>query len=131
MQKRAGILFLSKNTGRILLIQEESKWTVPTFIRNTTVLEDCQSVFDDFTEGKILPIELYVSQDKGFEYGTFVCLVNEEFTKTSAKTICWASMNDLPKNIHTGLKTTLNSDITKTKLDTILVLINDTTNTEQ
>lgn len=125
MQKRAGLLFLSKDTGRILLIHEDSKWTVPTFARQGTVLEDCKEIFQSYKEGKILPIELYVSQDKGFEYGTYLCLVDEEFTTNVVKTLCWASIDDLPKLVHNGLRTTLNSDITKTKLETILVLTND------
>ncbi len=125
MQKRAGLLFLAKNTGRILLIHEESKWTVPTFERHGTVLEDCSEILNSYQQGKILPIELYVSQDKGFEYGTYLCLVEHEFLTVSSKTICWADIEDLPKSIHNGLRTTLNSDITKTKLETILVLTND------
>ncbi len=125
MQKRAGLLYLAKDTGRILLIHEDSKWTVPTFARQGTVLEDCKEIFQSYKEGKILPIELYVSQDKGFEYGTYLCLVDKEFTTLSVKTLCWASIDDLPKSIHGGLRTTLNSDITKTKLETILVLTND------
>lgn len=125
MQKRAGLLFLAKDTGRILLIHEDSKWTVPTFARQGTVLEDCVEIFNQYEEGKILPIELYVSQDKGFEYGTYLCLVDKEFTTIAARTICWADIDDLPKSVHNGLRTTLNSDITKTKLETVLVLTND------
>ena len=125
MQQRAGLLFLAKTTGRILLILQDEKWTVPTFARQGTVLEDCKEIFQSYKEGKILPIELYVSQDKGFEYGTYLCLVDKEFTTLSVKTLCWASIDDLPKSIHGGLRTTLNSDITKTKLETILVLTND------
>ena len=125
MQQRAGLLFLAKKTGRILLILEDYKWTVPTFPRQHTLLEDAQGLLKDYSHGRILPIELYLSEDKGFEYGTYVCLVEEEFLARSSPTICWSDFEYLPKNLHTGLKTTLNNQLIKTKIETILVLEND------
>ena len=122
MQQRAGLLFLSKNTQRILLILEDTKWTVPTFNRSSTLLEDASVLFSDFSKGRLVPIELYLSEDRGFEYGTYICLVNEEFLTTAAKTICWSNINYLPKQLHTGLKTTLSNQIIKTKIETIMEL---------
>jgi hypothetical protein len=122
MQQRAGLLYLSKTTGRILLILEDSKWTVPTFPRKQTVLEDAKQLLDNYHAGRILPIELYLSEDRGFEYGTYVCLVDEEFLTSAAKTFCWSDLDYLPKQLHTGLKTTLNNQIIKTKITTILEL---------
>jgi hypothetical protein len=121
MQKRAGLLYLSLNNHRIFLILENEKWTVPTFSRKDTLFEDSRAVTDVFIEGKILPIELYTSKDKGFEFSTYICLVSEEFIP-SDYTICWSKLDQLPKNIHTGLKNTLNSNIIKTKIETILEL---------
>ena len=124
MQQRAGILFLSKNTKRILLILENQKWTVPTFPRKATLLEDVRGLLEDYSQGKIIPIELYLSEDKGFEYGTYICLVDQEFLTTASDTICWSDINCLPKQLHTGLKTTLNSSVIRTKIDTVLELEN-------
>jgi hypothetical protein len=126
MQQRAGLLFLAKNTRRILLILEDSKWTVPTFPRTSTLLEDAQQLLDQYSQGRILPIELYLSEDRGFEYGTYVCLVEEEFLTQSANTIAWSNLDFLPKQLHNGLKTTLNNEIIRTKIDTILELENAT-----
>ena len=122
MQQRAGLLFLAKSTKRILLILEDTKWTVPTFNRSSTLLEDASVLFSDFSEGRLVPIELYLSEDRGFEYGTYICLVNEEFLTTAANTICWSNINYLPKQLHTGLKTTLSNQIIKTKIETIMEL---------
>ena len=122
MQQRAGLLFLAKNTKRILLILEDSKWTVPTFNRSSTLLEDASVLFSDYSEGRLVPIELYLSEDRGFEYGTYICLVDEEFLTTASKTICWSNINYLPKQLHTGLKTTLSNQIIKTKIETIMEL---------
>jgi hypothetical protein len=122
MQQRAGLLFLAKNTRRILLILEDVKWTVPTFARNNSLLEDAQHLLDNFSVGKILPIELYLSEDRGFEYGTYICLVEQEFLTTKAATIAWCGLEDLPKNLHTGLKATLHNSIIQSKITTILEL---------
>jgi hypothetical protein len=130
MQQRAGLLFLAKTTGRIFLILEDSKWTVPTFPRNSTLLEDAKNLLDDYSAGRILPIELYLSEDRGFEYGTYVCLVDDEFLTLASQTVCWSSLEYLPKNLHTGLKITLNNQLIRAKLDTIRVLTNDAKNTK-
>jgi hypothetical protein len=130
MQQRAGLLFLSKATSRILLILEDQKWTVPTFPRSSTLLEDAHSLMSEYAVGRILPIELYLSEDRGFEYGTYVCLTDREFLTSASQTICWASFDCLPKNLHGGLKTTLNNQLIRAKIDTILVLENDSKNTK-
>ena len=122
MQKRAGILFLSKKTRRILLILEDQKWTVPTFARKSNLLEDAKDLLLSYAQGKILPIELYLSEDRGFEYGTYLCLVDEEFLTSSARTIAWCDLDDLPRQLHNGLKTTLTNQLIRTKIDTVLDL---------
>jgi hypothetical protein len=122
MQQRAGLLFLAKTTGRTLLILEESKWTVPTFARQGTLLEDANDLMLNYSQGRILPIELYMSEDRGFEYGTYVCLVEEEFLTESATTIAWADLDHLPKHLHSGLRTTLNNTVIRTKIETIMGL---------
>jgi hypothetical protein len=125
MQKRAGILYLSTDTQRILLILENEKWSVPTFARKTSVIDDSLALQEDFSKGKIVPIELYLSQDKGFEYGTYICLVKKEFLTTKANTMSWCDLNYLPKNLHTGLRNTLNNNLIRTKIETILELHKD------
>lgn len=125
MQKRAGILYLSTDTQRILLILENEKWSVPTFARKTSVIDDSLALQEDFSKGKIVPIELYLSQDKGFEYGTYICLVKKEFLTTKANTMSWCDLNYLPKNLHTGLRNTLNNNLIRTRIETILELHKD------
>jgi hypothetical protein len=122
MQQRAGLLFLCKKTKRVLLILQDSKWTVPTFPRKSTLLDDAQSLLTDYSKGKIVPIELYLSEDRGFEYGTYVCVVDDEFLTTASPTICWAMLDYLPNQLHSGLKTTLNNQIIRTKIETIMEL---------
>ena len=124
MQQRAGLLFLAKNTSRILLILEDSKWTVPTFARKSTLLEDAEGLLNSYSKGRIVPIELYLSEDRGFEYGTYVCLVEQEFLTTATATIAWSGLDYLPKQLHNGLKATLNNTLIRTKIETVLELEN-------
>lgn len=127
MQKRAGILFISLKTQRILLIYENSKWTVPTFEIIGNIFDDGQNLISRYTgnKGKLLPIELYLSEDKGFEYGTYICITEKEFLTTEANTISWSSLIELPKGLHSGLKSTLTNSLIKTKIDTILIMSKD------
>jgi len=122
MQKRAGLLFLSTSMKRVLLILERDKWTVPTFPRKDSLFEDAEEAMKDFAAGKLLPVELYLSKDKGFEYSTYICLVKDEFIPTSTDTMCWANLNTLPKNLHNGLRSTLNNNLIRTKIETVLEL---------
>ena len=124
MQQRAGLLFLAKTTGRILLILQDEKWTVPTFARSASLLEDADVLIKDYHLGRILPIELYLSEDRGFEYGTYVCLVTDEFLTLVVPTLAWCNLDYLPKQLHGGLKTTLNNQLIRTKIDTIMELEN-------
>ena len=126
MQQRAGLLFLAKTTGRVLLILEDTRWTVPTFSRQGPLLDDAKELLIEYSQGKILPIELYLSEDRGFEYGTYVCLVDEEFLTTAAFTVCWSNLDYLPKQLHAGLKATLNNQVIRTKIETIMELENAT-----
>jgi hypothetical protein len=125
MQKRAGLIYLAKDTGRILLILDDSKWTVPTFIRNDVLLDDADFLFKEYAVGKIVPIELYLSNDNGFEYGTYICLVEKEFFTANTKTIAWCLLDNLPQGLHRGLKFTLTNQVIKTKILTIIELSNN------
>jgi hypothetical protein len=124
MQQRAGLLFLAKKTGRVLLILENQSWTVPTFPRKTAILNDAADLLKTYAMGRIVPIELYLSKDNGFEYGTYVCLVDMEFLVDATETFAWGSLDCLPKNLHSGLKNTLNDQTIRTKIETILELEN-------
>jgi hypothetical protein len=124
MQQRAGLLFLAKNTGRLMLILENQRWTVPTFDRRYSLLDDAKDLIEFYKHGKIVPVELYLSQDRGFEYGTYICLVDSEFLSVPNITQAWCARNNLPPNLHGGLRATLNNQIIKTKIETIMELEN-------
>lgn len=117
---------MSKKTKRVLFIHEYQRWTVPTFARKKNLLEDAEPLLEIYSRGRIVPVQLYVSEDRGFEYGTYVCLVDCEFLTDAVKTLAWCDLDDIPKNIHAGLKNTINNQIVRAKLQTILELENAT-----
>lgn len=108
------------------MILDDLKWTVPSFSREKSVVEDAQPLIQEYygREAKLVPVELYISQDSGFEFSTYICLVESEFVPSNDQTFCWTKLDTLPKGIHTGLKTTLTNKIIKTKIDTILLMGN-------
>lgn len=124
MQKHAGILFISKETSRILMILNELIWTVPSFTRKHSVVEDAEPLITKYIskEAKLVPVELYISQDSGFEFSTYICLVDKEFIPPVDESFCWVHIDELPKGVHQGLKTTVTNKIIKTKIDTILLM---------
>lgn len=124
MQKRAGLLFLSKKTKKVLLILENSKWTLPTFERKNTLLQDAETVLEKFSRGRIVPVELYLSEDRGFEYGTYICLTDEDFSVDTVNTYAWSHLDFLPNQLHHGLRNTLNNLSIRIKIETILELEN-------
>lgn len=104
-----------------MLLLENGKWTLPTFVRSMSLLEDSSELMMLYSAGKIVPIELYLSTDKGFEFGTYVCLVDCEFLVSSG-TFAWCDLAYLPGHLHTGLKTTLGNSTIRVKIETILEL---------
>jgi hypothetical protein len=124
MQKRAGILFISKKTSRLFLILENTKWAVPTFVKVENVIDDSKELIKQLSGSlnKLIPIELYVSDDNGFEFNTYVCIVESEFIPDDDNTFSWNNLDQLPKNIHTGLKSSLSNKFTRSKIETILLM---------
>jgi len=51
-------------------------------------------------------------------------LVDCEFLTSVDSTIAWCNLDFLPKQLHNGLKATLNNQLIRTKIDTIMELEN-------
>lgn len=71
---------------------------------------------------KIIPLELFKSPDKHFEYHTFVCLVEEEFIPVlneEHKGYAWCDTDSFPKPLHPGLWSSWSNKEIQKKLKTI------------
>lgn len=76
----------------------------------------------DSTDLKMIPLELFKSKDKHFEYHTFVCLVDEEFIpilNDEHKGYCWCDTDSFPKPLHPGLWSSWSNREIQKKLKTI------------
>lgn len=75
---------------------------------------------------KVIPLELFTSNDQKFFFNTFVIAVGEEFLpklNNEHNSYAWCAFEFWPKNLHAGLRNTLNNKAIKGKLQTILDLI--------
>jgi 8-oxo-dGTP pyrophosphatase MutT (NUDIX family) len=135
----SGGLFLSKNTGRFLLLlrtqgktantwglvggKKEPGDSTPVDILNREIAEEIGS-YPKIE--KIVPLELFTSNDENFQYNTYVLIVNEEFIPTLNKehaSYAWCSFNAWPKPLHQGVKNSLNNRVVKAKLELLLDLL--------
>jgi 8-oxo-dGTP pyrophosphatase MutT (NUDIX family) len=77
---------------------------------------------------KTLPLETFVSNDEGFNYHTYMCLIEEEFVpilNDEHVGYAWVDWDKWPKPLHRGLRNTLQSKINKTKIETVMSLVSD------
>ena len=75
---------------------------------------------------KVKPLELFTSNDQKFFFHTYLIAVDNDFIpqlNSEHSGYCWCAFECWPKNLHAGLKNTLNNKSIKGKLQTILDLI--------
>ena len=75
---------------------------------------------------KTIPLELFTSNDQKFTFNTYLLAVENEFIpklNNEHSGYCWTAFECWTKNLHAGLKNTLNNKSIKGKLQTILDLI--------
>lgn len=135
----AGAVFLAKNTQRFLFLLRSQGRTANTWGFAGGKVEPCdltpydallREISEEVGETpkivKTVPIELYQSLDEHFYYNTYVLIVDNEFIpvlNSEHMGYAWVTYNHWPKPLHQGVRTTLSSRTTKTKLETILDLI--------
>jgi len=135
----SGGLFLSRDTKRFLFLLRTQGKTADTWglvggkrepadstPYDTLTREISEEVGKIPTIKKVVPLELFTSNDQLFQYNTYVLLVEKEFIPTlnqEHKGYAWCSLDSWPRPLHRGVKTSLLSKINKTKLEILLELI--------
>jgi 8-oxo-dGTP pyrophosphatase MutT (NUDIX family) len=135
----SGGIFLAKDTRRFLfLLRTQGKtagtWGLvggkkePTDITAVDALkrEITEEVGKTPTIKKIVPLELFTSNDQNFQYNTYVLLVDKEFIPTLNEEhsgYAWCTYDEWPKPLHQGVKNSLNNKSIKAKLEILLELI--------
>lgn len=130
--KAVGCLFFSIETKRYLFLQRDdekyhNRWgLVGGKLENSendidALVRECKEElgFLPITD-RFVPIEKFTSNDKLFEFSTYVCQVREEFIPRlnhEHKGYCWTKLDSYPKPLHPGLYSTMKFDEFKEKLE--------------
>jgi 8-oxo-dGTP pyrophosphatase MutT (NUDIX family) len=134
----SGALFYAKSTRRFLLLQKatgkhEGTWGL---VGGTNVTGETpwQGLQREITEEigshpsiiKTIPLETFVSNDRIFNFHTYLCVVDAEFVPVLSdehQGWAWATMDRSPKPLHQGLRNSFSSKTIRTKLQTVFDLV--------
>lgn len=134
MIKAAGALFLSRSTQRYLFLLRDDDTYSNTWglvggrVENNEQIIDClhreikEEIGNIETIVKIIPLDLYTSQDEKFEYHTFACVVENEFVPMlnhEHKGFCWTTLDGIPKPIHPALYNSIQLSEMQDKLKSV------------
>jgi 8-oxo-dGTP pyrophosphatase MutT (NUDIX family) len=135
----SGGLFLAKDTKRFLFLNRTQGKTAETWglvggkrePNDSTIIDTLKREFNEEigkVSGikKIIPLELFTSNDQNFQYSTYVIIVDKEFQPQlnyEHSGYAWCSYSHWPKPLHQGLKTSFSNKIIKAKLELLLDLI--------
>lgn len=76
---------------------------------------------------KTIPLETFVSNDKLFNFHTYLCVVETEFVPRLSLEHCgwaWATVDQAPKPLHQGLRSSFANRSLRDKLDTVFKIVN-------
>lgn len=75
---------------------------------------------------KTIPIDLYVSPDRMFEFHTFICLVDNEFIpilNDEHSGYAWSNIKNYPKPLHPALFSSFKNQELLTKIENVIKLL--------
>lgn len=134
----SGALIYAKSTRRFLLVQKAhgkhtGTWGLVggTNLQNENPWQGLQrEIIEEIGSVplilKTIPLETFVSNDKVFNFHTYLCVVQDEFLPVlSNEHIAWAwsTIDYAPKPLHQGLRNSFSSKIIRTKLQTIFDIV--------
>ena len=135
----SGGIFLAKDTKRFLFLLRTQGKTAGTWglvggkkephdttAYDTLTREIKEEVGKTPTIRKVVPLELFISNDQQFQYNTYVLLIDREFIPTLNEEhagYAWCDFRQWPKPLHQGVKTSLSSRSISNKIEILLELI--------
>jgi 8-oxo-dGTP pyrophosphatase MutT (NUDIX family) len=134
----SGALFYAKSTRRILLLQKANGKHQGTWglVGGTNLQKEnpwqglqreVQEEIGSFPEIiKTIPLETFVSNDKVFNFHTYLCVTNNEFVPILSEehsAWAWINIDTPPKPLHQGLRNSFSNKTIRTKLQTIFDLV--------
>ena len=134
----SGALFYAKSTRRFLLLQKahgkhEGTWGLVggTNIAGETpwqglTREIAEEIGTVPTIIKTIPLETFVSNDRVFNFHTYLCVIDNEFVPVLSdehQGWAWTTVDRAPKPLHQGLRNSFSNKIIRTKLQTVFDLV--------
>ena len=134
----SGALFYAKSTRRVLLLQKahgkhQGTWGLVGGT-NLTGENPWQGLLREVTEEigsvpeiiKTIPLETFVSNDKVFNFHTYLCVIENEFMPKLSEehfAYSWSVIDYAPKPLHQGLRNSFSNKSIKNKLQTIFEIV--------
>lgn len=141
----SGALFIAKSSKRFLfLLRTQGKtagtWGLVGGKKEPTDITPYDTLTREMTEEigyvpqicKIIPLELFTSNDCKFHYNTYIMIVENEFAPTLNSEhagYAWCNYLNWPQPLHRGVRNSLNNRVIKAKLELLLDLIQPPSNT--
>jgi 8-oxo-dGTP pyrophosphatase MutT (NUDIX family) len=75
---------------------------------------------------KTIPLETFVSNDKIFNFHTYLCVIQDEFLPVLSDEHCawaWSTIDYAPKPLHQGLRNSFSNKTIRTKLQTVFDIV--------
>jgi 8-oxo-dGTP pyrophosphatase MutT (NUDIX family) len=134
----SGALFYAKSTRRFLLLQKkagkhEGTWGLVggTNVHGETPWQGLQREITEEIGSipaliKTIPLETFVSNDRVFNFHTYLCVVENEFVPILSDEHlgwAWTVIDRAPKPLHQGLRNSFSSKTIRTKLQTVFDLV--------
>ncbi len=134
----SGALFYAKSTRRILLLQKAhgkhlGTWGLVggTNLQNENPWQGLQREIQEEINTspeiiKTIPLETFVSNDKVFNFHTYLCVIDKEFIPTLSEehtAWAWVNIDFPPKPLHQGLRNSFSNKTIRTKLQTVFDLV--------
>jgi 8-oxo-dGTP pyrophosphatase MutT (NUDIX family) len=134
----SGALFYAKSTRRFLLLQKahgkhQGTWGLVggTNLQNENPWQGLQREVQEEigcfpSVVKTIPLETFVSNDKVFNFHTYLCVIENEFIPTLSSEHCawaWANIDYAPKPLHQGLRNSFTNKTIRTKLQTVFDIV--------
>lgn len=126
MTSAIGAVFLSVETGRVMLVLRSHKTSYPnhfSFVGGKIESNEThtEALLREITEemgyvpeySDMIPFSVFKSPDGNFEYYSILVTVEEEFIpklNNESDGYCWVDIKYLPKPLHPGAKATLYND---------------------
>lgn len=135
----SGGLFLAKDTKRFLFLLRSQGRTAGTWgivggkkePQDATPFDALKREISEEvgkipTIKKVIPLELFVSNDQNFHYNTYTLVIDREFIpvlNSEHHGYAWCNHDNWPKPLHQGVKNSLNNKIIKAKIELLLDLL--------